>query len=50
MSSISRLGLKNLLEIADLDTFGMDWKPKRPPDSNIKGNKTFSQGLEYVIC
>lgn len=42
--------LKNRLERADLDNFGMDWKSKHPPGSNAKGNKTFSQGLEHVMC
>jgi hypothetical protein len=42
--------LKNRLERADLDNFGMDWKNKRPPGSNTKGNKIFSQRLEHVIC
>ena len=35
--------LKNRLERADLDNFGMDWKRKHPPGSNTKGDKTFSQ-------
>jgi len=42
--------LKNSLERADLDNFGMDWKHKHPPGSNTKGNKIFSQWLEHVIC
>jgi len=36
--------LKNRLERADLDNFGMDWKYKHPPGSNTKGDKTFNQG------
>jgi hypothetical protein len=42
--------LKNRLERADLDNVGMDWKRKPPPGRYTKGNKTFSRGLEYVIC
>jgi hypothetical protein len=36
--------LKNRLERADLDNFGMDWKYKHPPGSNTKGNKISIKG------